>query len=59
MINPTDSQPFSNPRLLGAEAHRVVWREIPRRPEVEAEEREPWYDLAARYEEPERWDGMA
>ena len=46
------SRPTTDPRL-------VVWAELPRHPDEDASEREPWYDVAALYEEPERWDGMA
>jgi hypothetical protein len=34
----------------------VLWVELPAPREIE---RESWYDPAALYEEPERWDGMA
>lgn len=52
--------PTASPRM-------VVWRELPAPtgsrdsrdalPRVPA--RDTWYDPAALYEEPERWDGMA
>lgn len=41
------------------ESRRVVWVELPQDRVVEPGPREPWYDLAALHEEPERWDGMA
>ena len=42
-----------------AESRRIVWIELPQDRVVEPGSREPWYDVAALDEEPERWDGMA
>ena len=58
--HPSQTRSPAPPRL-------VVWVELPRqaadaRPTPasgQAAAREPWYDPAAVYEEPERWDGMA
>ena len=42
------------------ESHRVVWVEIPQRPEAEhGIPDDTRHELAAMSEEPERWDGMA
>ena len=46
------SRPSADPRV-------VVWRELPQRRLEQDAPPEPWYDRAALYEEPERWDGMA
>lgn len=38
----------------------VVWVELPQpRTDTSSMARDTWYDPAALYEEPERWDGMA
>jgi hypothetical protein len=41
----------------------VVWLELPQSKQRDAADRaatrDSWYDPAALYEEPERWDGMA
>ena len=55
----TPARELSVQTRLETESRRVVWIELPQDRAVDPGSREPWYDVAALHEEPERWDGMA